>query len=1711
MANLSTQAKFVLGAAATGAYLGDITEDPVGGLMGSVVLAGTATFMKLSTSNIKEAGMLPASFVLDSDKISKGKNQGYTDREAETLAKLNNYFSSREKKLRNVEKYKKSIEKNNAKVLDPNSKLSGKAKRRLEKRNKVMSNFIKNNSIEVLDKQAGELSEKLKTFGRHIQPTFEGLQNYGRSITDPKEASRLLSLAGGATPFSGIDVEDSVRTSKASVFKLNTTKTDSLDKLSTYLQKQFNNNPEVALEKAKLILERNAGEQITVKGGTVLYTDKFTGKSNSIPITSVTPEGVFYHSPKPGTNFAVSASNPYGPAFANKTPVRILGTNETRVPTFEDVTKRIHPELLALQVSQGKDITDPLEIARAQLRHGLDESVIELDLPAKVTDENISQRFRAAGSSTNYGNSLNYDINGRMNEDRPLRRMATVSKAGGTSSEAKAVLTEIMQGYLEHNPDMADNILNNISLNDTTTLSGVDFQSIAPMSMNQRGATAVGVRDMVAVKRTEAADLLSGVYSGFESQFESSNVFSKLDIQNKATYNNLLNQLFGGETSRVLADGSGFFNNSEQVAENLSAHVSNRLMIGRQQNGSILLQDERLVDLLDTYKRSGLTTGIDDKFIQNYQRGQAAKEYITNYKAANPTTSRYADITDASTSNDYMAKYGTSRGADRLGMNNNIQPFMLESGKTLGIDASGNKIGIHKQYSSAELTGLLIDEEGNLLIHSNAKFNPGEERVAKIFSEASKANLYGMDEKLYTKVSTMGVLLNEGILNPLTDSKAAMMKKITQAYVGVQEAVKNNQELSPLQQRIHQAITSDFILAGEDTNTQGISKVMGQTSVGNIDTVLKDRSNKLEFTEKARANLNRLAKMRQGATSDLTAKKFATLATMMQGNFKSATDLNLTVANDVFSNFDAVSSGRGTEGQQTAIKTMLGGLLVDEKNTIDSLLQDSQVTRQKLANLLQESTSATNLSGPASETYQDNLYKFTHGLTQNNLDAYAAGMMKSVGAVNKGQAVLGVGNTARMSWTAYDQLLKSGFTQDDLKAFGKTDFKTMLDLEGIFGERSGHTSAVEKFAINGKIGTNSSNIERILRDTTPESRVASLRTLGVDVAEKSPFITYRLQNSYKDLEYLNFNTMTTSHSGSHDDGLKIMMKDLEKSRVELFSLDQQLSETTGDAREQVKIAFEKSAEKYQKLANNLLTGPNSLVKKAASLVSSQSNISLAMAVGGEAYDYIEKQVGTKNGVFISQEGLALRLERMGITNVDDVEVKLIDGYKNLHTVKYKVGGEWINLKSLITREPAQGPLATTYEDLILDNSIEKTGTGAHLGVTENHTGFSKGKYLDYDQDTLQELFGKLSSKSEQVVLDTKFARISKSLEDLLPLADKIKVKGSKNTINTPGDFESAEDLVSFKNTAGVQGRERKSLAGVATRLATNLSAALGMEFNDVNPDRATRGRFLGHVLVENLLKSAHLGTKDFAKQAESDIESLGRLRGDYVDGRLNAKDYRTAIEPIYRRSLNLDNPEIKGESKVKLDSVLGDMLTAEVNQAKLVSSEARSPLDVPTSKIGGSIIDRAKQALSRFTSMTYELDLQGTRSYGRMAREIKVNIASTLKNNKGILGIGAAALALGSIMTRDGAEVSEERERMVRGNGGKMITGPQNVPMGINTNTTASSYVTPKVQNTGQKSVEVQGDFSEYADYGNATTYSDQTASLSSAIFGDNLRTARLE
>jgi hypothetical protein len=119
-----------------------------------------------------------------------------------------------------------------------------------------------------------------------------------------------------------------------------------------------------------------------------------------------------------------------------------------------------------------------------------------------------------------------------------------------------------------------------------------------------------------------------------------------------------------------------------------------------------------------------------------------------------------------------------------------------------------------------------------------------------------------------------------------------------------------------------------------------------------------------------------------------------------------------------------------------------------------------------------------------------------------------------------------------------------------------------------------------------------------------------------------------------------------------------------------------------------------------------------------------------------------------------------------------------------------------------------------------------------------------------------------------------------------------------------------------------------------------------------------------------------------------------------------------------------------------IDDVIEDMIKAETEQAKVLSTRATSPLNVTTPRAGSSVVDRAIEATEPFLEVSKEFDLQSSKSYAKLAKEFKLNLGKTLSDNKGILALGLGASVLGSIVGRQGTPVatsgSTDVDRFIR-------------------------------------------------------------------------------
>ncbi len=1734
---ISLQGKVALGAAAFGAYQGDILNDPLGGTLNAGIFGATATLMKITPTNLKEAGEVPVGLGVDPDSVRQRASLGMTEADAKAVQRVRNKMIQLESNL----KYQAGVEAKYQRLLAERAQYPTNARtkriRRLDKRIATVQNQLQLSTASGLDAFSSEVSLKLKQFGIHLGGSFADLKSFASGISDANTANKLLSLMRQGTPYSASSMKKALN--QASTYKatIQTTDKQAAEKaLAEYFKTKLNNSDNIANLKAQEILKRTIiGQDILIKDHTVSFVDSISKNRISLPLTAETAGGVFYHAPNSNTFFAVSGTNPYTEALTRKnTPVSILGTGELRPVGLSDVMERMHPELMILQAYEGKDIEPGLDLIRKQLHHSEQEGATQLRQSSTLNDADVSARFRAYGTSTNRGIILNTNGVGQTDPDQPLRAMNVVSTHAGAMSEAKAANIALQEAMLEQgiSPEF---MKQGLSLNNIHGTANTSFQTIAPLNMEQR---AVVNRATKATHQTDAYKQMAQVYGDdFLKQFESSVMINKMDVLDKATFNTIVSSQLGSEF--VLSDGAGLFNLRDS---DLFEHGLNQTVkISSQKNGSLILEDKQLKDIFDSFSSFSSTNQnakLDDSFLDLYKNVSAIKQHNQQLIKKGE-----APILAANETFDSIASRYTK--GEFSGINQQIQqlkrPITFRSGTTLGIDGSNNKVSVHKQYSTAELKGMMLSPEGDLILHTNSTFNPRKEGIVKLFSEASKSNLVGTDQ--FDVAATIGHLLNKDEIKQGLDGKyyfsdslnfdkptdiEVTSENINKYVRKVRELEKNQQPISAGDRNLLETLKSrSIILAADDTGMRTFIEAMNLKDPDDVYSFLKDSKNKVSFTAASIDKIRSVVESQNPLNKITSARRTAIIAGML-GNFKGSTDITSTVATNIFTNLDRAHQGKGNKEQMLAVGRMLSelGVISPDQATLKntdsfskyvsdylSNIQNYTDFKKSLAARFKSSVSLQKLSGNSSERAIAiaDLSGFTAGLSRYNIQDLMHGNLTTLGNLNTGQAILGIGNKAKMSWTATHQLLSSGLSKDDLKAFGTLDEKLLLELEGIFGERAGpFGNKFNSAAINSKITKSDfADLVNILENHIPEQRLGELKARGIEIGSKSKFITYNLQNRHKGLERLNFSLVTTPRSGSFNKDERNMLKELEGLKLSLLKQDQLLIDSRTPLERQANLKkYEELADRYIKLTNKSLSGENSLLKAAFSRYTDSSSIDLVRGVGGEASQYIEKQmVANKtlaNGVFVNSEGLAKRLQSMGLSRSDLVEEKISD---NLFKFSYKTSnGDLVPLQALLTREPAQGPLSSTLEDIILDKSI--TSKNPHTYIPENHFAHIVGKYMDYDQDTLQALMVKYSSKEQANSINSKFKVIGEQLQDLVAMHSHLKVKSKATTAYTPFDFESYSDAAAFKSAAAAQGRERKVLAAPSTSIAVDLSEALTLQFGEGNA-KATRGRFLAHALVENLIKSAHIETSKYQQQTESDIEKLTRLKKEFLQTG-DKKRYADAIRPIYKSQLNMSDTSNTPEHVVKtMEEVIEDMVKAETEQAKVLSTRATSPLNVTTPRAGSSVVDRAIEASESFLEVNKEFDLQSSKSYAKLAKEFKLNLGKTLSDNKGILALGLGASVLGGIVGRQGTPVatsgSTDTDRFIRDDPSANLRPARTVPTGIETNKQTRAYVTPK-NHTKNKNIEIEGQFvNSIVDPVGATQ------DLSSAIFGDSIRVARLE
>ena len=485
---------------------------------------------------------------------------------------------------------------------------------------------------------------------------------------------------------------------------------------------------------------------------------------------------------------------------------------------------------------------------------------------------------------------------------------------------------------------------------------------------------------------------------------------------------------------------------------------------------------------------------------------------------------------------------------------------------------------------------------------------------------------------------------------------------------------------------------------------------------------------------------------------------------------------------------------------------------------------------------------------------------------------------------------------------------------------------------------------------------------------------------------------------------------------------------------------------------------------------------------------------------------------------MSSEGIEHLAGTMGIDKADIVYQSVTEkGFENssLKRAGYMEGKQFIPFSIMSTREPAQGILSSQFMEMLMDPSIK--GGKYSLHFAQGQYGFAIGQTGDFDQDTLQVISKKFTS-FEHSELSRVSSNIRKAHEPYLNIEGEMSPKNNKKGVRALSDFDTIEKFDAYQTLANAKGKIRKNFSPLATTMATNYKEALRLEYGD-DIDKKTLGRIGTYRSIENLIKSSHIDTDEF-KGSTQPIEELSIAREKFLSAGGSAKEYSAVMREHLPGILGKDEADAKKAVLNKnVDEAVDLIIKAELNQAKTINQKANSPISVNKIAKLSEMNMSIEEAMAHQNMFDVNRGVDMKRSSRQLYQGLNDAIVDTIKSNKSLLAVGAAALVGINLMGRSEPSFADSRANM-RMHSTQMLQSPTNledIETGIETNTNRSSYVQPKSY-TNSKSVQVNGQFIDngYNSYNQFSSMLDpsidsQAMNMNSAIFGGGLRSAKLD
>lgn len=1042
-----------------------------------------------------------------------------------------------------------------------------------------------------------------------------------------------------------------------------------------------------------------------------------------------------------------------------------------------------------------------------------------------------------------------------------------------------------------------------------------------------------------------------------------------------------------------------------------------------------------------------------------------------------------------------VANYLETHGAIRI---DNKDPLFTILG--------GKQVGIGDQFTSATINSAMISND-NLILNTLSEFNPSSENHVKVFSVGSKSLVKGVVNNDFNVISTFGALMNEGKVR-YDDEGMHILDTDLRKSLG-NKAVLSLEDMDDLRfdtKFLEQyASPIDMITDADNTGYKDFLKLHKDDQITKdfLKTAGIEELEKLPNYNPTTGKIATLLTTEHKGSEDLLAHTLTRLMTPLK---KMELGQTLTKS-DIIQLQNMQSSGLLTEGfdvqQSNANKEIHNQMIKDSQRRVMTAFNSSLDHKR-------------HLDPKHREAALRNVYKFVE--VAGVSDDFQRGISGAIGSSNVGSSIVGAGNNARMSWTAYQQLRLSGYSKEQLELFGKTDKGLVYEMEGILSEDRVRGNQSVNNAVGGTKGF--STLEQVLANSIPEERIGKLSemipgfTMGTN-----PYLTYDLAYTGHETKSLNFSTITGNRSGKFEYKDKETLKALEKKRLDILSLDISYSQAKASERKAIQDELVKKLTEYQTFKNSAFSGDNNLLKNSASLYSKSSSILEAAPVGGSAQDFINSIERDASGkynnkqiartAFASKEGIENIASKLGIA-YKDLEFRHTE-FDGLQTVAYRdTKGNLVPLSALVTREPAQGQLSTQFMDIMFDSTLK--GGGNNIFFTKEQFGYTVGMTGDFDQDTLQTMFSKMSREEYQSM-----SRVSQSILErntsTMEVQSSMSVKSGDRALKTIRDFNSEEEFFAYKQTADYKGKVRKIFSPLSTITALNYTKALDLEYGD-DMDKKSLGRVAAYKSVENLIKSSHIETEKFSNRTQI-IEELNIAREKYLKGG-SADSYRKVLNTHLPDMLGYTGTTDSRDTTIKASADL--IIDAEINQARRVSQMVKDPVDVNVNRGSKSVNNAVREAMDNLGMFDMQRGISASESPRQLYHSINNAIVDTARKNKGLLAGGLAGLVGVNLLGRSSPNFEESRAQANSRPHGKLMRAPNDIDdaiQSIPTQTKTTGYIAPQNYNTSNLA-NVSGDIvDDYIAYNelDSTVYdrgADFASSLSDQVFGGGLRNTRI-